>query len=107
MKYNQEELKDYSQKNNLSKIELDLYHEELNVAEKIIRVKRFSLPNKGEKWKIFEDTKAMFIIDGAKLSKKEKAFLRTPEGFNFLITQYKSGIKSFNSLKNEIKKTLE
>ena len=58
-------------------------------------------------WKIFEDNKVMFIVEGAKLTNKEKDFLRTVDGVNFLIAQYKQGIKSFNSLKNEIKKKLK
>lgn len=102
-----EDFKDQNLKYSLSKFEYDLYHEEDDKVEKIIRVKRFSMPNKGEKWKIFEDSKAMFIIDGTKLTNKEKEFLRTIEGMNFLIDQYKIGIRSFNSLKLEIKKKLK
>ncbi len=102
-----EEFKDQNQKYNLSKFEFDLYHEEYDVSEKVIRVKRVSMPNKGEKWKIFEDNKVMFVVEGMKLTNKEKEFLRTPDGFNFLIAQYKLGIKSFNSLKTEIKKKLK
>lgn len=102
-----EEFKESNQKYNLSKFEFDLYHEEDDIAEKVIRVKRVSVPNKGEKWKIFEDKKVMFTLEGAKLTNKEKDFLRTIDGINFLIGQYKAGIKSFNSLKNEIKKKLK
>jgi len=102
-----DESKDGNLKYNLSKFEYDLYHEEDDVAEKVIRVKRVSMPNKGEKWKIFEDNKVMFVVEGTKLTNKEKEFLRTIDGVNFLITQYKQGIKSFNSLKKEIKKKLK
>jgi hypothetical protein len=102
-----EESKDSNAKYNLSKFEYDLYHEEDDKAEKVIRVKRVSMPNKGEKWKIFEDNKVMFVVEGTKLNNKEKDFLRTVDGVNFLIAQYKAGIKSFNSLKNEIKKKLK
>lgn len=102
-----EESKDGNLKYNLSKFEYDLYHEEDDKAEKVIRVKRVAMPNKGEKWKIFEDNKVMFVVEGTKLTNKEKDFLRTVDGVNFLITQYKQGIKSFNSLKNEIKKKLK
>ena len=102
-----EETKDASLKYNLSKFEYDLYHEEDDKSEKVIRVKRVSMPNKGEKWKIFEDNKVMFVVEGTKLTNKEKEFLRTVDGVNFLIAQYKTGIKSFNSLKNEIKKRLK
>src|SRR6266481_2954927 len=90
-----EEVKDQNTKYNLSKFDYDLYHEEDDIAEKIIRVKRVSLPNKCERWKIFEDNHVVFTIEGTKLSKKEKEFLRTPDGFNFLISQYKVKIKSF------------
>ena len=101
-----EDFKDTNQKYNLSKFEYDLYHEEDDVAEKVIRVKRISLPNKGEKWKIIEDSKIIFTIEGNKLTNKEKDFLHTVDGVNFLLTQAKSGIKSFNSLRTEIKKKL-
>lgn len=102
-----EEVKDNNLKYNLSKFEHDLYHEEDDVALPVIRVKHVSLPNKGDRWKIFEDNKVVFIVEGAKLNKKEKDFLSTVEGVNFLITQYKQGIKSFNSLKTAIKKSLK
>jgi SMC interacting uncharacterized protein involved in chromosome segregation len=102
-----EEYKEQSSKYNLNKFEYDLYHEEDDVAEKIIRVKRFSFPNKGERWKIFDDTKVIFIVEGAKLTSKQREFLQTVDGMNFLINQFKTGIKSFNALKNEIKKILE
>ncbi len=102
-----EEIKTQNNKYSLSKFEFDLYHEESNVVEKIIRVRRFSLPNKGEKWKIFEDNKVMFIVEGCKLNNKEKYFLRTVDGINFLLEKYKCGIKSFNSLRNELKEKLK
>lgn len=104
---NTEEFKDPALKYNLSKFDYDLYHEEDDVAEKVIRVKRVAMPNKGERWKIFEDNKAVFIVEGNKLNNKEKDFLRSVDGVNFLIAQFKQGIKSFNSLKNEIKKKLK
>ncbi len=96
-----EEFKDQNQKYNLSKFEFDLYHEEDDKVEKVIRVKRVSMPNKGEKWKIFEDNKVMFVLEGTKLTNKEKEFLHTVDGINFLISQYKGGIKSFNSLRTD------
>lgn len=93
-----------STKYGFSKFEHDLYHEEDDVAEKVIQVKRISLPSKGEKWKIFSDSKLIFTIEGSKLTKKEKEFLRSVDGVNFLIAQFKQGIKSLNALKAEIKK---
>lgn len=101
-----EEFKDQA-KHSLSKFEYDLYHEEDDISEKVIRVKRISLPNKGERWKLFEDNKILFIVEGSKLNNKEKEFLRSVDGVNFLIIQCKAGVKSFHALKNEIKKKLK
>lgn len=101
-----EEFKDQSTKHNLSKFEFDLYHDEYNIVEKIIRVKRISMP-KGEKWKIMNDNKLVFTIEGNKLSKKETSYLQTIEGFNFILSKAKSGIKSLNSFRVELKKIIE
>lgn len=94
---------DYHGKSVLNKHEYDLFNEEEDVVESVVRVKRVRLPNNGENWKIIENNKVMFIVHGAKLSKKEKEYLRIADGFNFLISQYKNGIKSFSSLKKELK----
>jgi hypothetical protein len=101
-----DEMKEKNTKYSLNKFEYDFHREENNTIEKIIRVKRFSVPNNGEKWKIFEDNKVMFILEGNKLNNKEKEYLKTVAGFNFLISQYKQGIKSFNALKSELKKII-
>jgi hypothetical protein len=106
IQYNDYEFKDTNLKYSLNKFEYDLYHEEDDKSEKVIRVRRFNLPNKGERWKIFEDNKIVFIVEGIKLSKKEKEFLRTVDGINFLIKQYKTGIKSFNALRKELKNNI-
>lgn len=102
-----DEVKEQNTKYNLSKFDYDLYHEEDDVSEKVVRVKRVSLPNKGERWKIMEDNKLVFTVEGTKLTNKEKEFLRGIDGVNFLIAQAKSGIKSFNALKSEIKKRIK
>lgn len=99
-----EEFKEHNQKYNLSKFEFDLYHEEDDVAERVIRVKKVAMPNKGEKWKVMTDNKLTFTIEGDKLSKKEREYLQTVDGFNFILTQAKIGIKSLNGFKTELKK---
>lgn len=103
----QEEGKEASTKHPLSKFDYDLYKEEDDIALPVIRVKRTSLPNKGEKWRIFADGKPVLVVEGSKLNNKEKDFLRTIDGVNFLIARYKAGIKSFSALKKEIKKKLK
>lgn len=101
-----DEMKENSTKYNLNKFDYDLHKEEDNVIEKVLRISRVVSPGKGERWKILEDSKVMHIIEGSKLNNKEKDFLRSVEGFKFLISEYKKGIKSFTSLRAEIKKNL-
>lgn len=102
-----EDFKDPGMKYNMSKFEYDLYHEEDDKSEKVVRVKKVSMPNKGEKWKIMVDSKIVFIVESTKISKKEREFLSTVEGFNFTLTQAKAGIKSLNSFRVELKKAME
>jgi hypothetical protein len=102
-----EEFKEPSLRGNLSKFEGDLYKEEDDKVEKVLRIKRVAVPNKGVKWKFFEDSKVVFTLEGSKLTNKEKDFLHTVEGVNFLLAQFKTGIGSFSFLKKEIKKKIK
>src|SRR4051812_43367681 len=99
--------KDQNVKYILSKFDYDLFDEESNIPSKVYRVKRVSMPNKGEKWKIFEDSKVVFTIESTKISAKEKDFLRSVDGINFLMDKAKAGIKSLNWLRIEIKKFIK
>ena len=102
-----EQFKEIGSKYSLSKYEYDLYNEEDDVAEKIYRVKRFSMPNRHEKWKFFLDTKVIFVVESTKISKAERKFLQTVEGFNFMLSQAKNGVKSFNAFRVELKKNVK
>lgn len=102
-----EEYKDSNLKYNLSKFEYDLYHEEDDISEPVVRVKRVSMPNKGEKWKVMHDNKIIFTVESTKISKKEREYLQTIEGFNFILAQAKTGIKSLNSFRTELKKIID
>lgn len=92
---------------NHSKFEYDLFDEErAAIKDDVVRVKRVSLPNSGVNWKITLNNKLIFLVEGIKLSKKEKLYLQNPDGFNFLIKQARLGIKSLNALRVELKKNL-
>lgn len=101
-----DQVKQQNNRLNLSKFESDLFDEAKSKPEPIIRVKRIKLPNDGENWKIFKDDEVIFLVEGLKLSKKERIFLRTIEGVSLLMKEAKSGIRSLNSLKKEINKYL-
>jgi hypothetical protein len=90
----------------LNKNDCELFDDAYNVASEIISVKRVA-SSKDEKWKIYKDAKVSFVLEGLKLTEKERAFLRTPSGVCFLIKQYKSGIKSFNDLRKKIKQNIK
>jgi hypothetical protein len=89
-----------------SKFEYDLYHEEDNVPGSVVQVKRFGNAKKGEKWKIFDNNKLSLTIDGVKLTSKERSFLYSVDGINFLIQQYKQGVTAISSLKKNMKSHL-
>lgn len=105
--YQYNETKEQNNKLILSNYDYDLYHDEDNVANKVIRIKKFGNPSKGEKWKIFEDTKIVLTLDGIKFTNKEKSYFYTIEGINFLINQYKSGIKTVSGIKKNLKQVLD
>lgn len=96
-----------SSKYGLSKFDYDLFKEEDNTVEKVIRVKRVALPNDGERWKFFVDSKVVLIIEGSKFNKKERNFLRSIDGTIWLLSWAKAGITSFNVLKKDLKKKLK
>ena len=89
---------------NVLRIDHDLYKDEDNVKQKLFNVKRINLPRKGEDWQILEDGKVVLLFKGTRFTKKEKEFLRTPDGMRFLISGFKNGIKSVLGFKREIKK---
>lgn len=101
-----EESKNTFNGHTLSKFEYDLYHEECDVSFPVIRVKRIGLPNKGDKWKVMSDNKQIFVIESTKISKKEREYLQTLDGFNFILKQAKLGIKSLNGFRSELKKII-
>lgn len=98
-----DEVKTHNGKYTLSKAEQDLYHEEDDIPLKIIQVKRFELPNNGERWKVLEDSNPVIVLEGVKLTAAEKKFLKTADGFNFLITSYKRGANTLVMLREELK----
>lgn len=91
----------------LSKQDFELFDEEKNVPAGIIRVKYSGSLDKNEKWRIFSNDTLVFTLDGKKISKRERQFLRGLDGINCLIYETKQGFKSFNELRLKIKKHLK
>ena len=94
----------YSKNTLLSNYGCELFNEyDSKIVNRVIGVKRVSLPKDGENWEIIEDDSVMFIVKGIKLSKKERKFLYTLPGINLLINQFKHGNLSISSIKKRIK----
>jgi hypothetical protein len=102
-----DDIRNQSNKFTLSKLEDELFKDDANVVMPIIRVKHITLPNKNDRWRIFADNDQIVIVEGAKLTKTERTFLRGLEGVNFLIAEVKSGVKSFNGIKLALKNRLK
>lgn len=84
-----------------NRFDADLFDEEKNVIQSTIRIKRVA-SSKKENWKVFKNNEMIYLIEGNKLGKKEKEFLRTLDGINFLISQFKYSVPSFSSIKRSI-----
>lgn len=106
-RYLSEEQEDYlmEDKDYISnKYNNDLFDDESYVAQDIISARRVSLPKNGEDWEILKNNRVVMTINGLKLSEKEKSFLRSVDGFQLLISEYKAGLKSVLDLRKKIKK---
>jgi uncharacterized protein YbcV (DUF1398 family) len=86
-----------------SKLDKELFNEENNIKHKIIRVKRETFPNKGEKWKVLENDECVIIIDGNKLTDVEKTYLRTANGLSLILSEYKKGTRDFRKFRSAMK----
>lgn len=81
----------------------ELFDDESHVVHKLINVKRVGLPKNGENWEVLEDNRVVFTLKGVRLTNKEKALLRTPEGIKLLMNEYKAGNKSVASIRRKLK----
>lgn len=90
----------------LFKSDNDLFHDDKNVASKVISVRRIRQPKNGEDWAILENGKIILRMKGTRFTLAERAFLHTPAGMSFLVTEYKAGTKSVVKFKEKMKEFL-
>lgn len=92
---------------NALRADVELFNEDEWEAGKatnpVIRVKRTDKSRDGEIWNIFENNKLVLSLGAKRFTNKEKTFLRTAEGFNYIIKGYKDGWRSVNKFKQNIK----
>jgi hypothetical protein len=80
----------------------ELFKDEDYIVQPLVQVKRQNKKD-GEVWKILEDGKVSVLIPSNRLTNKEKEYLRTLSGFQFLIDGYKQGWRSVNKFKLGLK----
>lgn len=90
-----------------SKFSFDLFDEEKAIPSPIIRIKHTQTSNKNDRWRIYNNNKIVFTLEGTKLLKKEREFLHTVEGVQFLLSKSKSGKLTVSSIKKEIQQCLK
>lgn len=83
------------------KQDCDFFNDELYVPNKLIGVKYVGNKNV-DKWTFTEDNKPTFSLDGSKFSEEQRKFFKTVEGMQFLILQYKLGLKNQLDLKEKL-----
>lgn len=89
-----------------SKFSFDLFDEKVaTIQHPVVRVKHIS-NDSSEKWRIYHNSKNTFTLEGVKLSRKEKEFLRTVEGVRFLLDRGKDEELTLLQLKRDMKPKL-
>ena len=81
----------------------ELFDDKSHIVHKLISVKRVGLPKNGENWEVLEDNRVVFTLKGVRITNKEKILLRTVEGIQLLMTEYKTGNISVASIRRKLK----
>ena len=80
----------------------ELFKVEDYIPHKVIRVKRVTKAKGTEDWNILEDSDVSLVLTGSRFNNKEKDFLRTPEGFKYIVDGFKKGWRSINKFKQNL-----
>lgn len=90
----------------LTKAENEFFKDELYKPGSVIRIKRKSSKKNGEEWQVLQDGDLVLSIKGSRFNSSEREFLRTPEGFQFIMASFKAGASSVSKIKKLIKSKL-
>ena len=85
------------------RVDNELFDEESHVVHRLIGAKLISLPNGGENWEITDNDEVVLVVPGVRLTKREKNVLKTIQGLNILMHEYKSGNKSIAKIKAKLR----
>lgn len=92
----------------LSRFDFELFDEESNKKHTLYQVKRTTGKTlEDDKWKVLENNKHLFTIEASNLSEKELDFIKTIDGFNFILNCAKNNISSVRSFMKELQSHLK
>ena len=92
-------------KSNSLRQDHELFDDNDYVPNDLVNVKRVKCKN-GYDWEIYCNGSCEIILTGYRFKKKEKKFLETSDGMNFIITGFKCGWKSVSEFKRQLEKYL-
>lgn len=85
------------------KQETELFDDNSYTPYDLISVRRINLPKNGEDWEILKNKKVILVLKGIRFTKKEKDYLRTVDGIQFIMNGFKCGWNSTSEFKRQIK----
>jgi hypothetical protein len=85
------------------RVDNELYDDESHIVHRLIGAKLIPLPNGGENWEISDNDEVVLVVPGVRLTKREKSVLKTVDGLNILMFEYKSGNKSVAKIKEKLR----
>ncbi len=93
----------YPRSNSLRR-ETELFREQDYVPQDLVSVKKIDLSGGGQNWQILLNKKTALLLNGSRFTAKERTFLGSVDGMNFIISGFKNGWKSVSEFKRQIKK---
>jgi hypothetical protein len=103
--YNNDDEYSVGEKNlfgNSLRIDNELFKDEDNIVYPLIQVKKINKSKNGESWQILQDKKVVLVLKAEDFDEKELEFLKTYEGFLYLINGYKNGYRELSEFKDGI-----
>jgi hypothetical protein len=82
-----------------NKGDYNLYRPEEHQNETSVRLKRIIAKDGLERWKFYIDLQIMLTLDATDFTKSQRVFMRTQEGFSYLIERFKAGEREAKKFK--------
>jgi len=85
----------------------EFFKEEDYIKQDIVRIKNVIMKNGSQSFEILKNNKIELILRSVNFTRKEINFMNSLEGIQLLLYCFKSGHKSVNKIKQEIKRVMK